>query len=688
METTRHFTEFNLDPRLLKALEDIGFTQASPVQDMTIPAILENKDIFAQAETGSGKTGSFAIPILQKILVEGNQEGTEANDHEVHYIVLSPTRELAQQTDKVFESIGSSLGIHAVCLIGGESIERQKELLRGKISILVATPGRLCDLIKQKSVLVDKCKAVVFDEADRLFDMGFKKEIEYILDQVPRSRQLIMVSATSNLDVLETAYKFHSEPVELKLNVDSLLVDNIDHSLAMLSSNEKMPLLVNILRNHIDTYALIFCNTQIETHRVAEWLTMMGFKAQAISGRLPQNKRTRLMEQFRSKEVTILVCTDVAARGLDIKDVNLVINYELPQEAANYVHRIGRTGRAGKDGRAISFCAHEDCENLDAISALIQTKIPRMNLTDADFAKDICSRPYLDSKTLKVVERPGSRKPEPRRETKAPREENKSRERSSERTPRTNEASVAHKPIILPELPKFVASEQAEGDRRFFIITTENVESAEMAAQGYFQLPDRELLQSEIVKKGMKKFFFFGPQKITYRYSLKPIYKKILTPFLIQILRLARLKLFVNVSYREPMIEISFKGADEKLLERNGFELLQSLEIIAKLYLAKKVQLKPETRLQVKMQSEGNGRPSEPSRSNGRSHQAAPHDLIEMVDKMKQKVLADSEAVLLKPLDSKERRLVHQHLSDDQLVKTTSIGEGRLKRIEISLREQ
>jgi ATP-dependent RNA helicase RhlE len=699
METTRSFTEFNLHPDLLNALTSMGFEKASPVQDMTIPVILEGKDLFAQAETGSGKTGSFAIPIIQQILTDGSQDDVSAEDHIVHYIVLSPTRELAQQTDTVFSAMASKLGIHAVCLIGGESIERQKELLRGKISILVATPGRLCDLIRQRSVSVDQCKAVVFDEADRLFDMGFKKEIEFILNHVPRTRQLIMVSATSNMDVLETAYKFHSQPVELKLNSESILVDNIDHSIGMISSNEKMPLLVQILREHVDTYALIFCNTQIETHRVAEWLSQMGFKSQAISGRLPQNKRTRLMEQFRAKEVTILVCTDVAARGLDIKDVNLVINYDLPQEAASYVHRIGRTGRAGKLGKAISFCAHEDAEYLDPIIKYIDSKIPKMDLTDESFAKDIPPRPYLDHKTLKVVERNA-----PRNSDRPDRKERQRPERKErgERPMQDDGPAPVFEPLEKRELPPYFATEDLTGDRRYFVLTlssTEAANSGDFRAMGYFQIEDKELLERQVLKMGAKKFWLFGPREITYRYNLKPQFDRVLSPFIKDILKTMRVRLSVTLTLKGQQLELLFKGPDESMLTRNNNELLEALETLSRLYLARKVPLRGE--LQILFKTSRPARKEE-ARSNDRRPRTQGQEprgrrprgedpkreenLLKMVEKMKQQVLSSKEAVVLKPMDSRERRLVHQYLSDDHKVKTTSLGDGRLKKIEISLK--
>ncbi len=715
MDTQVAFTEFGLSAPLIESLQNIGFNQASAVQEITISPILEGKDIFAQAETGSGKTGSFAIPIIEQVLRARSEGSTDSL-----YIVLSPTRELAQQTDKVFTQIGGSLGIHSVCLIGGENIDKQRELLKNKPTILVATPGRLCDLTKQKDIDIKNTKAIVFDEADRLFDMGFKKEIEYILSRVNDQRQLIMVSATSNLDVLRTAYKFRSHPVELKLNEDSLLVDHIDHSIAMVEAKEKMPLLVKTLRDHENAYALIFCNTQMQTHLVAEWLILMGFKAKPISGRLPQNKRTRLMEEFRNKEVTILVCTDVAARGLDIKDVNLVINYEMPIEAANYVHRIGRTGRAGKEGRAVSFCAHEDCQHLDAIYELIDSKIPKLRLKDEDFATDIVARPYIDSKTLQVVERSN-------RNDRGDRNDRRDRKERPERSDRKERADKKPERELLPaytpmsKLP-FVASEKT-GDQRLFYITTTSKADADKAALGYFQVLDETLLEATIEKQSARKFFFFGPRKTTYKYVLKPIYKKLITPYVSDILAMARLELNVNVSFNAPNIQVNFSGHDERMMARNGFEMLKAFEQLIKVFLTQKIQLPGNVRLHVnldsKTKSTDDSRAPKKSARSGSGDKPRPNDrgdrgprkeraprpergdrparrremdpkeeqgLIDMTLKAKEEVISGQKPVLLRPLKAYERRIVHQQLEGDNAVKSTSIGDGREKQIEISLR--
>ncbi len=650
MTAPKSFVDFNLNENLIESLKKVGFENATPIQEMTMSHILEGKDIFAQAETGSGKTGSFAIPIIEMILQKEKDE--EEICRAPQYVVLSPTRELAQQTNKVFTQLGSELGIKSVCIIGGEDINKQKENLEGGARVLVATPGRLADIVNQKLVDLSKCKGFVFDEADRLFDMGFKKDIEFALVKAPKGRQLIMVSATSNLDVLNTAYKFHSQPLELKLNEDSLLVDHIDHQIAMISKDEKMAYLVDLLRKREDPYAIVFCNTQYQTHQVAEWLKAMKFKAKPISGRMPQNKRTRLMEEFRNKDVTILVCTDVAARGLDIKDVNFVVNYDIPQEAANYVHRIGRTGRAGKSGQAISFCAFEDCEYLDPIYELIDAKIDKIDIEDTNFAKDLCKRPYLDSKTLKVVERDNSRNKNKKTYDKAERPQREKRERK-----KRPESEVSTRPTG----PKI--------DKRIFEIVSSNKLMADKEAMAFLGLTDDHLLGHKVLEQGRKKFFLFGERKNKYKYFIKPIYKRILTPFLIDIIKKSKLKLMVRVSYKQPYLRVNFSGQDEKLLLRNENELLFAFDHIIRRYLHQRIMVPRDVKFSVRCFKDS------------KNQEKA---IIELIKKMKPKVSED-KPVMLKSMSPLERRIVHQFISEDPKFKTTSIGDGKYKKIELSL---
>ncbi len=646
------FEDFNLSAGLLESIKKCGFETASAIQELTIDPILEGKDILALAETGSGKTASFAIPIIEHIIHDDLVKVDE-----VHYVVLSPTRELAQQTAKVFKDLGSDSGIKTICVIGGESLEKQKEEINKGVHIIIATPGRLVDLLKQKAVYIDRSYGIVFDEADRLFDMGFQKDIEYTLGQMPDDRQLIMVSATTNMAVLNTAYKFNSTPIELKLNEDNMVVDHIDHKLAMINENEKMGLLVNLIRNHEDAYALVFCNTKFQTHLVAEWLIAMDFKAKAISGGLSQSKRTKLIKDFRSKETTILVCTDVAARGLDIKDVNLVINYDLPQDAANYVHRIGRTGRAGSEGEAISFCSFDDCEYLDPIQEFIGDKIPKFEVGPEDISKQLSKKPFIDRKTFKVVDRTTGKPLTQEEKDKRKKPQRKKTRKKVER------------PISSQTVQKPVKEIEKKSSAPTFTIQADSQESAKKAALEFFKIKYDSQLSLDESQEGRKKFFLFGKRLTKFTFSLRPTYKKLVMPFLIELIKKANLSLFAKFSFNGKDIKIFFSGKDEKLLTRDNNELLQAIEHLTRLHLYNSADIPREVRLSFKCKGLKNQEDS----------------LIKMVERETAKVLDTREPVTLKALNASDRRLVHQHLDKHKEVKTVSIGEGRMKKIKIVL---
>lgn len=665
--------------------------------------IIDGKDIFAQAETGSGKTGAFAIPILE-LLVSGDMD-IPVSEGRALYIVLSPTRELTQQTHSVFEKLGKSLGVKSACIIGGESIERQKEILGTGAHVLVATPGRLADLIRQNQAKVNDCLAVVFDEADRLFDMGFKKEIEFILGEMPQDRQIIMVSATSNYDVLHTAYKFNSFPEELKVNQESILVDKINHQLVMVGSNEKFAFLVKLLEDQKDAYSIVFCNTQFTTHMVAEWLKAMGVKANPISGRLPQNKRTRLLEDFRNKRITTLVCTDVAARGLDIKNVPLVVNYDMPSEAANYVHRIGRTGRAGEEGHAYSLCAPEDCAYLDPIQDLIGEKIPVMDLQEEDLSRHLCKKPYIDRKTLRVVER--EEKTLPRKDSKKP----------SNSKPPTQEGKI----MTTPE-PKTAAIRRSERIRHLEITTSCPKEATKKALK-HFNLDDEELLKLEVIKQGRKKFIVFGPRHTTYRIEVRPIFKRLLQPFLKGLFEVANLELEARVSFRDPQVRVSISGNDAGLLFRERRQLLDALETVIRRFLGQKINLEENIRILVEgprrddrparpsqegaqegaPEGERSERPRRDNNRRGNDNRRGPrgdnrgerrdrrpnpreNELIEMAKKYEREITEKQQPILIQALTAADRRIIHQYFQDHPDIITTSLGEGQIKTIELSLK--
>jgi len=647
--------------------------------------------------------------MIQKILTENKDINGEVT---FKSLVLSPTRELAVQTHAAFEKFGKGLGIKSASLIGGENIQKQKDILANDVHILVGTPGRVCDLVRQKKINLNLVKSIIFDEADRLFDMGFKKEIEAILRKVPKDRQLVMVSATTNLDVLQTAYKFHSQPTEICLSVDSLLVDNIDHKIAMISKEEKFPFLVNLLRNKKDAYAIVFCNTQVQTHVVAHWLRAMEFKASPISGRLSQSKRNSLMTQFKSKEVTVLVCTDVAARGLDIKNVNLVVNYDLPSEAANYVHRIGRTGRAGEQGEAISLCAYEDCEHLDAISELIETKIPKMDITDEHFAKDICPKPAIDKKSLSLK---SDRKNDRRDDRKHNKKNNKSHKNVDNSKKTQTKPSTNNK--INPKKNK------KEIPMRTFEITTTSLDIATNAAKTHFKLEDSKKLNHNIIKKGSKKFLLFGPQEITYEFFLqgrgpktsknakfnkkdKPqksedkkmsekqteltteqLKVKNITNELIDKMQLEIEREFYVIN---DTVNCELKGDDVGLFLTNRKQLLFSIETLIRQFIFRNESISNDVRIRLvakgthEKKAFTKGAPR--GKKNNYENSIPDAELEKMAQELKDLVLDSGQDQLSKPLNAKERRIIHTTLQDFKSIETESMGDGRLKQVRVFIK--
>lgn len=651
---------------------------ASLIQEKTIPLILEGKDIFALAKTGSGKTAAFAIPTLQKII---SSKSSSQNKHS--HLILSPTRELAQQTFNILRSMSAGFDLSIVNVIGGESAEEQIKLLRTFPDIVVGTPGRINDLSKQKELNISLVQSIIFDEADRLFDMGFKKEIEYILKQAPNDRQIIMLSATSNQDVIRTAYKFHSHPEEIKTGEDNLTVDKITQKLIMLTEEEKFPYVVNLLRREEDIYAIIFCNTQFKTHLVGQWLKDMGLKADSISGRLPQNKRTKLMESFRNKETTILVCTDVAARGLDIKNVDIVVNYDLPSECANYVHRIGRTGRAGQSGEAYGLCAHEDCENLEAINKLLGYSIPKHPISNEDFSTDICPKPKIDRKTLKTLEK----KPLKQKE-----KIQKSKEVKNTKPIRKEKSNMENT----------------------FTITTSNLTDAKSQALNYFKIHNEELLQHEITKKGKKKFFFFGPRECTYEFKFASLSSTEIENFINKLLSKMHLNLYIDSKVTGKNISIDLKGEDIGLVLTNRKALLLAIDHVVKQFIFKKSNLPKGSKVFINAIGENakkspeknfrstdkrenrDNRGNRDSRGNRENRGNRPQqrtstgrfsdeDLIQMANGLKLEVLKNGKEALTQSLNAAQRRIIHTHLQEDPQVETTSIGDGRFKKIKISM---
>lgn len=372
------FKDFAFEPELQKALDYAGFDKPTPIQTAAIPLILDKKDVAGLAQTGTGKTAAFLLPIIQRILTSINgtnpTQSFESWGKRNFCLILVPTRELADQIDENITKFNCGKLTSAV-VIGGKEYDEQISKIQAGVDFIVATPGRLIDLYKEKKVDLSFVKACIFDEADRMFDMGFKEDMVYLLQRIPSDRQLLMFSATMNFDVLNVAYEFGSEPVEINIDKDEARAENVEDELLHVGSNEKPMFLLSILKKHNPDQAIIFSNFKRNIPKIEKFLRENGIKSLGISSSLNQNQRQRVMTQFKEGEVKVLVATDVAARGLDIQGVDLVINYELPDDAENYVHRIGRTGRASAKGKALSLTSEKDVEALNRIEDYLGNKV-------------------------------------------------------------------------------------------------------------------------------------------------------------------------------------------------------------------------------------------------------------------------------------------------------------------------
>ncbi|MBN2159409.1 MAG: DEAD/DEAH box helicase [Spirochaetes bacterium] len=365
------FTELNLNPSVMRGIEDAGFTECTPVQASTFQKSLAGTDVMVQSQTGTGKTAAFLITIFNLFLTGENYRHKRA-------LVLTPTRELAVQVEQDARVLGKHCGLKIGCFYGGVGYATQDQLLRGDLNLYIGTPGRLIDYQKSGKIDFLKFEILVIDEADRMFDMGFIPDIRYMLKRmVPADRRLTMLySATLDQRVKHLAWEYMNEPVEIEIDPEHLTVDLITQELYHVGREEKFNLLLGILRAEKPKSVLIFTNMKRTAERVSRRLAANGVKNDYISGDLPQKKRLKIIDAIKHGKTEILVATDVAGRGLHIEDLDMVINYDLPDDNQNYVHRIGRTARAGKSGKAISLASEEDVYNLAPIEKLIGMKIP------------------------------------------------------------------------------------------------------------------------------------------------------------------------------------------------------------------------------------------------------------------------------------------------------------------------
>jgi ATP-dependent RNA helicase RhlE len=367
------FASLNLAPEILRAVEEQGYTQPTPIQAQAIPLVLEGRDLMAGAQTGTGKTAAFTLPLLQKLLPFANTSASPAK-HPVRALILTPTRELAIQVEESVKAYGKHLPLRSLVVFGGVDIKTQTPHLMRGVEILVATPGRLLDHIESRSVQLGQVQMLILDEADRMLDMGFLPDLKRILSLLPKQRQNLMFSATFSNDIKRLADDFLTAPTLVEVARSNATNENVEQKIHRVPAGDKHAVLAEILRQE-NAQAIVFTKTKLTASRLSKLLQRDGIAADAIHGDKSQQERIQALDAFKQGSVTTLVATDVAARGLDIDQLPLVINYEIPHAPEDYVHRIGRTGRAGAKGVAISLVSPEEEKYLQDIEKLIKRKI-------------------------------------------------------------------------------------------------------------------------------------------------------------------------------------------------------------------------------------------------------------------------------------------------------------------------
>jgi ATP-dependent RNA helicase RhlE len=375
-ETQVTFADLGLVPQVLRAVEDAGYTTPTPIQRESIPLALSGRDLIGLAQTGTGKTAAFTLPIINQLI---------GGPHRVRALILTPTRELAVQVEASFRKYGKHSGLSVVPVYGGVALEPQTKALRKGVDVIVATPGRLLDHIERQNVVFDDLEVLVLDEADRMLDMGFAPQINRVVAEIPRYRQTLLFSATMPPEVEALARKYLRKPQVVQVGRRSMAASTVAHAVYPVPRARKTDLLVRLLKAEDMDSVLIFTRTKSGADRVVRDLNDAGVQATAMHGDKSQNERTRALEDFKKGKIRVLVATDVAQRGLDVSGITHVINFDVPQEPEDYVHRIGRTGRAAQAGDAYTFMAPDEIAMVRTIERVIGQEIPRISVPGYDF---------------------------------------------------------------------------------------------------------------------------------------------------------------------------------------------------------------------------------------------------------------------------------------------------------------
>lgn len=378
------FSQYPISVPLKKQLDSLGFIRPTDIQFKAIKHILNGEDVFAIAQTGTGKTAAFAIPTLHLI----SSAKSKYKQRNVKCLILVPTRELAKQIEGVYHDLGKLTGVSTLGLFGGVDQEKQIQRLKEGVDVLVATPGRMFDMISQGYLDVSKVEFLVLDEADLMLDLGFSKDIKDVLRFLPKKRQTLFFSATISKKIKSLAYDIVKNAIRIQISPKNPVSKNVEHAVAFIEMDDKRFFLENVLKEYEDKKILVFVRTKVRVDRVVKAMERVQVKATAIHGGIDQDERFKIFEGFRNGDFNVLITTDVAARGIDIPSVDFVINYDLPDDPENYVHRCGRTGRGTQHGQAISFCSEGERDLLEAIEEYTGEEIERYDISEFDY-KDI-----------------------------------------------------------------------------------------------------------------------------------------------------------------------------------------------------------------------------------------------------------------------------------------------------------
>ena len=388
MEETKTFAEFAISEDVLQAISDMGFEEPTPIQLMAIPQILEGNDVTGQAQTGTGKTAAFGIPIIERL---------DPENKNVQALVLSPTRELTIQTAEEFSRLMKyKHGLNVVPIYGGQPIDRQLRALRGPVQVVIGTPGRVIDHINRGTLHLDEVSMFVLDEADQMLDMGFREDIEAIFRETPAERQTILFSATMPGPILDITKRFQKDPVFVKITRRELTVPQIEQTYIEVRERDKLEALCRMLDINNPELAIVFCNTKRTVDDLMSRMQARGYFVEALHGDMKQIQRDRVMARFRAGSIDVLIATDVAARGIDVDDVDIVFNYDVPQDVEYYVHRIGRTGRAGRTGKSVTFVAPREIYKLRDIQRYAKIKIAKTPIPSLDDVAEMKQQLFLD----------------------------------------------------------------------------------------------------------------------------------------------------------------------------------------------------------------------------------------------------------------------------------------------------